>query len=87
MAENATMTVLSVRICQRRGERGLDRDRRRLLVLDDLAEHVLLLELAARRLPQLEREHRHHRDRDAEQQERPPPAVVATDARRRCRRR
>ena len=49
-AANATSTVLSVRICHEPGERGLDRDRRRLRVLDDLAEHVLLLELAAGRL-------------------------------------
>ena len=68
-------------------ERGLDRDRCRLRVLDDLAEHILLLELAARRLLQLEREERHDRDREPEQQERPAPAVVATGGRRRCRRR
>ncbi len=71
------MTVFRVRICQRRGERGLDRDGRRLLVLDDLAEHILLLELTSGRLPQPEREHRDHRHRDAEQQERPAPPVVA----------
>ena len=62
-------------------ERGLDRDRRRLRVLDDLAEDILLLELAARRLLQLEREERHDRDREAEQHERPAPAVVAAGSR------
>ena len=81
IAANATITRLERADLPEPGERRLDRDRRRLLVLDDLAEHVLLLELPTRRLPEPEREHGHDRDRDAEEQEGPPPAVVAAGER------
>ena len=63
------------------GERRFDGDRRRLRILDHLAEHVLLLELAAGRLRQPEREEREDRDRDPEEEERPAPAVVAAGER------
>ena len=76
------MTVLSVRICQSRANAASTEIGAGCCVLDDLAEDVLLLELAARRLLQLEREDRDDRDREAEQHERPAPAVVATDGRR-----
>ena len=68
------------------GERRLHRDRRRLLVLDDLAEHVLLLELAARRLLHEERERARRattgmpRMNQAQRQPSAPPAHVAIAA-------
>ena len=49
IAANARITGLERADLPEPGERRFDRDRRRLLVLDDLAEHVLLLELAAGR--------------------------------------
>ena len=59
------------------GERGFHRDRRRLLVLDHLAEHVLLLELAARRLLHEEGQERDEDHRDAEDEPRPAPTLHA----------
>ena len=69
------------------GERGLHRRLHRVLVLDDLAEDVVLLVLAARRLVHEERDQRHDRAGDAEDEERPAPALSAAGPRRRSRRR
>ena len=95
MAANAMITVLSVRICHSRANAASTEIGAGLLVLDDLAEHVLLLELAAWRLLQPEREDASDRRRDAEQQEghrqpSSPPASAAMPAderRAECRRR
>ena len=64
------------------GERRLHRDRRRLLVFEDLAEDVLLLELTARWFLHPEREQRHEHDGNAEQEPGPAPALDAARPRR-----
>ena len=66
---------------QQPGERRFHRDRRRLVVLGDGAEHVLLLVLAPRRLRQPERRQRGDARRDGEEQERPPPSRAAAGER------
>jgi hypothetical protein len=58
-------------------ERGLHRDRRRVLVDQELAEHVLLLVLPSRRLLDEERGHREQGDGDAEHEPGPAPAFDA----------
>ncbi len=63
-------------------ERGFHRDGRGVLVLDDLAEHVLLLELPAWRFLHEEGEHRDDHDRDAEDVPGPAPAFGSTGPRR-----
>ena len=55
-------------------EGGFHRRLRRVLVLDDLAEHVLLLVLSARRFAQGESRESEERARDPEHEECPPPA-------------
>ena len=57
------------------GEGGLHRDRRRLRVLDQLAEHVLLLELPAGWFLHEEREDRDDDHRDPEDEPCPAPAL------------
>ncbi len=74
-AQNATITVRIVRILLQSRERGLHRDRRGLLVLDHLAEHVVLLELPAGRFLHEEREDGDDDHRDPEQEQRPAPAL------------
>ena len=65
------------------GERRLDRDRRRVGVVDDLAEHVLHLVLAAGRLGEAEGEERERRAtgrpsrKNAQRQPSSPPASAA----------
>ena len=63
------------------GERRLHRDRASGRVVDDLAEHVLHLVLAARGLRDPEGEDGEDERRQAEQEERPAPALVAAGQR------
>ncbi len=60
------------------GERGLHRRLGRVLVLDDLAEHVLLLELSPRRFLEREDRDREQPAREPEHEERPAPTFDAT---------
>ena len=75
------MTALRVSDLQQPGEGRFHRDRQRIVLGDDLAEHVLLLELAARRFGQQEPEDRDDADRNGQQDEHPPPGARPTDPR------
>ena len=85
--EGEDARVLSVLICSSRANAASIEMGAGFAVLDDLAEDVLLLELATRRLRRRNAKTPNDRDRDAEEQEGPPPPVVAAGERRRCRRR
>ena len=62
-----------------RGERSLERRRHRLGVPDDLSEHVELLVLTTRGLPQAERDDGDHDDRHGQDVKGPAPSVGPPD--------
>ena len=61
------------------GERGLQRGRHRLRVLDELTQHVDLLVLPSRGLAQLERDHGDENDGNGKDVEGPTPPVRTAD--------
>ena len=81
-AQKATSTVLIVRMRLRRANAASIEIGAGLLVLDHLAEDVVLLVLAPGRLLDEERGERGDRDGDAEDEPRPAPALGSAGGRR-----